>query len=504
VSALLTCRAAGRDRSWLLFRPPLTLGSGDQVDLHIDADGVAREIGRLERADDEWRLVCDDGTHLEVEGAVAACAVLRPGVTVRIGDATLSLETNSAPDDAGAFVDTAAPVDFRGLSRDRRDETQLRRLLEVLARISESDAGGPDESTLAATALDALAHALPAQRAFVVLSVAGGAAAWLAAGRSRGGPVAASPSRTIVDLVLSRGVAVLSGDAVSEARFLDSESIHRGGVRSVLAAPIWTEGGTRGAIVLDDGHRAWAFDASDRDLLSAVGHHLAVAFQRCEMQKQLLRQALFRQRLERYVPADVVPRLERMTGDAHEFVTEQRTVTVLFADVVGFTGLAESRPPGELVAGLNELFGVMSEEVFREHGLVDKFIGDAMMAVFGAPLAGDDHARRAVRAAWRIRERAPRCALGVQIRIGVHTGRVVSGDVGAARRRDFTVLGPTVNIAARIESVVAQPGTVCVSSQTLAELGEEFTTRPLGPQRLRGVAMPVECHEVTGQAAPIA
>jgi adenylate cyclase len=172
--------------------------------------------------------------------------------------------------------------------------------------------------------------------------------------------------------------------------------------------------------------------------------------------------------------------------------TEEREVTVLFADLSGFTRIAENMAPRDVTAMLNQLFGFLTEEVFREGGTLDKFIGDAVMAFFGAPLDQPDHAACAVRAARALMARLeafnasrdPAARLG--LRIGINSGPVIVGDVGAQERRDYTVIGDTVNVASRLESSVARVGQIVIGSGTHAAVAGSFQCAPLAPVILKG------------------
>jgi len=154
--------------------------------------------------------------------------------------------------------------------------------------------------------------------------------------------------------------------------------------------------------------------------------------------------------------------------------------------------MSESMAPRDVTAMLNELFQMLTEEVFREGGTLDKFIGDALMVFFGAPIPQHDHALRAVRAArgmlGRLEQfnaaRPPAARLG--LRIGINTGPVVVGDVGALQRRDYTVIGDTVNVASRLESSVARVGQVVIGPETYAGVRESFACHPIDPLVLKG------------------
>jgi class 3 adenylate cyclase len=172
---------------------------------------------------------------------------------------------------------------------------------------------------------------------------------------------------------------------------------------------------------------------------------------------------------------------------------KRAAVSVIFADVVGFTPLAETRDAEQIVALLNELFSVLTEIVFRHGGTVDKFIGDAIMAVWGAPVAQEDHAARALGAAedmMRFLETAnegwsEKYDVQIRLGIGVNSGEALVGNIGSDKRMEYTVIGDVVNVAARLEAI-AQPNQVLVAEATRDLVGEAFALRKLGARKLTG------------------
>lgn len=218
---------------------------------------------------------------------------------------------------------------------------------------------------------------------------------------------------------------------------------------------------------------------------------------------EIRRRQAVEQSLSRYLPAEVA----RAIAEGKRSIAlggERRPVSVVFADVAGFTPFAEAAPPERVVAFLNELFGVLAEVVFRHGGTVDKFIGDSVMAIFGAPVALEDHADRALAAAEDmhrfVEASAPawRETYGVEVRlgIGVNSGSVLVGNLGSEKRMEYTAIGDVVNVAARLE-YLARPGQTLATSEVRGAAREAFGFASLGTHQLRGKQQAVEIFEVS-------
>jgi adenylate cyclase len=198
------------------------------------------------------------------------------------------------------------------------------------------------------------------------------------------------------------------------------------------------------------------------------------------------------------------PELARLGG-------QRREMTVLFSDIRGFTSVTERAQPEETVAMLNEYFTRMVDIVFRHHGTVDKFVGDMVMALFGAPLDDPQHADHAVEAAldmvddlrglnarWKADGRFAELDIGV----GINTGPMIAGNIGSDAIMSYTVIGDAVNLGSRLESLNKQYDTrIIISDATRGRLTRRYTFRPLGEVVVKGKSHPVSIFEVVGRVA---
>lgn len=218
------------------------------------------------------------------------------------------------------------------------------------------------------------------------------------------------------------------------------------------------------------------------------------------LERRRLRKA-FRQ----YVSDDVLRQLAR---DEESLEGRKMSVTVLFADIRGFTALAETMPLDRLMSLLNEYLALMTKVVHRHGGMINKFIGDAVMAVFGAPVARDGHAQDAVDAALSMTEELARlnAALGqegispLRIGIGVHTGEVFAGNVGSETKKEYTIIGDAVNTASRIEGMNKELSTtILISEATHAAVAGAVEAADRGIFNLRGRHQPIRLFELTGR-----
>lgn len=243
--------------------------------------------------------------------------------------------------------------------------------------------------------------------------------------------------------------------------------------------------------------------ASLAALAVTVGYRFMVA----DKDKRLLRQSF-----ALYLAPAVIDRM-LSSSRPPQLGGESRTVTIYFSDVAGFSSFSEHMQPAEIVAMMNEYLSAMTDIIEAEGGFVDKYIGDAIVAVFGAPADDPEHAASAVRAALRCRQRLEEINAGVEPfksrpvsqRIGLNSGEVLVGNIGSRRRFNYTVMGDAVNLASRLEGANKYFGTSIMASQATVELaGPAFVWRELDWIRVKGRDQPVRIYEALAEGDPSA
>jgi len=233
--------------------------------------------------------------------------------------------------------------------------------------------------------------------------------------------------------------------------------------------------------------------AGSRFIESAERNTFAQGFLIADLHRRI--DHLFRQYLSPDVAQALVddPALAELGGEVVE-------VSVLFADLRGYTSFSERTAPADVVAMLNNSFGAAVPAVFAEGGTIVQFIGDALMAIFNAPLRQPDHALRACRAALALQRSVGKVAAGgsqPRFRVGVNTGPALVGNVGSAELRNFTALGDTTNVAARLQTYAAE-GSVVLGPRTFELVRDVADVRSLGPADLKGKSSPTPVFELIG------
>lgn len=309
-------------------------------------------------------------------------------------------------------------------------------------------------------------------------------------------------SRTITRRVMAERVAILSQDAKTDEQFLGAESIVSQGVRSTICAPLITQSGIHGVIYADRLDPFAAFRPDHLDLISAVAAQAAVTVETVKAHKRLAREEVARANYSRFMPEYVVQQLLE-NPNSFRLGGANQTITILFADIRGFTTLAEGENPERVVALLNQYFSAMSEIIFEHGGTLDKYIGDGLMALFGAPTATPYDARNAVNAAVAMQRRLltlnpellEQGYSQIAIGIGLHTGEATVGYIGSEQRSEYTAIGDAVNLASRLESNTVG-GQILISSECAKAAGDIFPLVRREPLTVKNRKQPVELYEI--------
>jgi adenylate cyclase len=308
--------------------------------------------------------------------------------------------------------------------------------------------------------------------------------------------------RSIIRKVVDERVAVLVENAPVDHRF-DATSALRQSVQSALCAPLLGNQGTVfGLIYLDNLGATHSFGEEDLEFLTAFAGMTAVAIENSQLIARARREAVMLSNFQRYFAPDLAQQIAG-TEQAVQLGGAKRRVVVVFSDIRGFTSLSERMSPDEIASLLTDYFTEMVEIVFEHGGTLDKFIGDRVMALWGAPLAREDDAERAIRAAvamqralarlnreWELQGR-PRLAAG----IGINLGEVFAGNIGSERRLEYTVIGDAVNTASRL-CAEAGPGEILIAEPLHAALSAPPPVTALEPLPLKGKAQAVPVFRV--------
>ena len=308
--------------------------------------------------------------------------------------------------------------------------------------------------------------------------------------------------RTITRKVMRERAALLSQDAAADAS-LASESVVLHGIRSTICAPLMTDATVHGVLYADRLDPLTWFTREDLQLVTAVAAQTAIAVQSARVHERLAREEVARATFGRFLPDYVVKQILQDPASITLGGVSQ-TVTVLFADIRGFTRLSEHASAQTIVRLLNLYFTRMSEIILKHGGTVDKFIGDGLMALFGAPHATPDDAAGAISAAIEMQAAMKQIStdlsdtgLGeVSIGIGLHTGEATVGYIGSERRSEYTAIGDTVNVSSRLEAH-AKSGEILLSEETRNAAGDlPYVFVPRELIRVRNREKPVKFFEV--------
>lgn len=531
--------ADGRSQVFTLARNEASIGRSGDNDIVLNDFSVSRRHAYLKKERDAWVLYDNHSTNgIRVNDRHVPNAPVADGDRVSIGTFVLRFRNEPAEAEPSAGrrqVDSTStcirPIaefnEVFGLERaipptgdstaDRKrvvlDVAYKNKVFEILVQVAKTLISLEDLETVLDKVMDLIFEYLPVDRGFLLLEEQGELR--LRFTRFKSGHRMTTDgslpySRTIVDMVVNQKVAVLTSDAQQDERFEAGQSVRIQQIRSAMCAPLWNRDSVIGVIHVDSPLHVGSFTERDLDLLTALANFAAVAIERARLHDKVAEEKRIRGRLERYHSPQVVDEIiadVAATGSFKEVRT--KTVTILFADLVGFTSWSEKMAAADLARLLNRFFTLASDAIFSQDGTIDKFVGDAVMAFFGAPIDQPDHPARAAAAALKLREevaawnvdRAARGKFPIEVRMALNTGETIVGEIGSERRVEYTVLGNAVNVAARMEEFVATPGDIVVGPATYEALKDRYRVAQLGFFALKGVSTQVPLYKLLGALA---
>lgn len=409
-------------------------------------------------------------------------------VTIHADELEAHIQNRIAQRASDQFLPESKLPDHAAL---RRDYEKLR----IAHELSRSIGVETDLDVLLEKILEKAFEIFPADNGVILLRMEETGSLVPMVVRGRDASVAASDvriSQTILNEVIEEKQAVLSSDAMRDARFSGAHSIILGNIRSTMSVPLLLDDQILGVIHLDSTVESGAFTEKDLQILTGFARQASVLINHHRLLKKMEEEILVREKLHRLLSPQLVEEVVKGKLEL-EKGGKLTSVTVMFADIRKFTTFSERHTPQEVVELLNEYFELMVDIIFKHDGTLDKFIGDEIMAIWGAPIDRPDDTERAVRCALEMQEalryfNQSRKSLGeeaLQIGIGLNTGEAVAGYMGSTKSMNYTVMGDVVNTASRICSNAA-PGEVLVGGGTFREVFSIVTAEKLPPTQLKG------------------
>lgn len=311
-------------------------------------------------------------------------------------------------------------------------------------------------------------------------------------------------SKTVMAEVQNNKAAVLSSDATMDARFSGAHSIIMQGIRSTMTLPLLHSGDLLGIMHLDSLFTSNAFTEKDLQICTGMAAQAAISIQNARLANRIEKEAQTRAQISRLIPPSVVEQVVqgKLTIEKGGRLNE---ITMLFSDIRGFTTMSDGRPAQEVVNTLNEYFEVMVDVLFKYSGTLDKFVGDEIIGLFGAPIAIEDAPYKAVSCAIAMlqaleefnRTRASENLSAIRIGIGINTGNVITGAIGSTRALQYTAIGDAMNVASRLVNV-AGSGEIIISEDTYRQVSNRIEATQLPPVKVKGKAEELKVYRVTG------
>ncbi len=474
--------------------PEIIIGRSPRNHLVLRDSTVSRRHARIYREAGEWfveDLGSKNGTFLNGQPVkipvklVSGDELTFGNRYVKVVEASSSLKMEDTVSDAEYEQELSGP-----------DTEKWKKIMKSIEELSKEILLSPSAERLLYKVAEVARSTLGAERAVVVVREEGRDRV-VASSLEEGFEGDISLSRSILKRAIEEKVGVLTSDALSDSRFYGEKSVVMMGIRSAACVPIWKGETVLGAIYVDSSLAKKVQTREDLEILTVLGNYVGIILEQRKLFSQLQTQRRLMERLERYHSPAVV---RKILSESSQFSLVpgkffHASGTVLFADIVGFSSMMESGSAEEVGKFLNHFLSSMTDIIFEYEGTLDKYIGDGLMAVFGVPFPMQDHASRALHAAYKMQEQASKFKWKgepVKIRIGINSGPMIAGDFGSEKRLEFTVLGHSVNLASRLQSEVANPGETAVGKSTVEIAGGDFLFVSKGKFKVKGIREEVE------------
>jgi len=505
---------------------PMVVGRAPTSDIPVFDPTISRrhaEVTTNEKGVHVRDLGSSNGTFHN--GTRVETATLAAGDTITFGKVQFKLNQISAspapapggPKDApaGATIVRQLPVRntpgsaFAAIKSGEQaaihdEEDKVQQKLSILLEVSKELGRSVDMDGMLQKIVEQAYHVLTVDRVAIQLMDDQGNLVTRIARDKRGTEQQRAVPQSIARAAVGDKVAILSDNAGEDQRF-GGQSILMQQVRSAICSPLLgSEERVLGVIYVDNVSASHRFSEDDLNFVVAFAGIAAVAIENSQFAERIRREALARSNFERYFTPQLAQRIASSEG-ATRLGGDKREVTVLFSDIRGFTALSEKMAPNEMATLLTDYFTEMVDCVFRNEGTLDKFIGDAVMAQWGAPIGTPDDADKAMNAAiemmdeleklnktWKSEGRPQ-----LQIGIGINHGEAFAGNIGSEKRLEYTVIGDVVNTASRLCSA-AGPGEILISEELKKILAKVPKLKEMPPMELKNKSQPVKVFKVVG------
>ena len=496
----------GEHHTFPIVRDDLSLGRAPKNDVVLTHFTISRLHAKILKDKNSCKIVDQNSRNkIKVNGQTVSESVIHDGDEILLGK--FPIHFHEVPDEKATVAPLSKIISSFNLKEDAHTDHGAK-ILRILSRVAETLIANQPLEKVLQTVMDIVFSYLPANRGFLMLYDSESNKLVPKVVRCRHPSMQTfdiAISRTIADRVGRDRVAILTADAMMDDRFNSEQSIVAHNIRSAMYAPLLNKGRVIGIISVDSEIITGAFTQTDLELFSALSNFSAVAIEQAHLNVKIKEEQLLLTRLERYFSPNVVKQITHTKDSKTEHLdVQEREVTVLFSDIVGFTAMSQKMRPQNVAKLLNEYFTEMLDIIFAYDGTLDKYIGDCIMVVFGAPIDQSDHADRAVKTAIKMRDRLHEFnqgrSDGIQLKahIGINSGKVMAGDIGSFKRKEYTVIGDAVNIAARLESDVAQANQIIIGPATHDLLKGQYELKSRGQVAVRSIEKPLHLYEVIG------